>query len=597
VSEIILFGSFRLSVTERRLERSGSPVVLGDRALDILCVLAARAGEIVANRTLMALVWGPVVVGEGSLRFHINMLRKVLGEEGGRSEYIKNVARRGYLFVAPIRRVATAPPPRVADQMVELGRLPRRPSGIVGRGSEITEVLATLRESRLVTIVGPSGVGKTTVALEVAYTLSERFDRVSFIDLEAVENPSWVASAIAAALGLMVSSANPESSLISYLRDRQVLLILDSCERVLEAVAMLAEQILDGSARSAILSTSQEAVRADGERVYTLSPLGTPPATAGLTLEEVLRYPSVELFAARASAALKRFQLTPANVEDVVAICRRVDGIPLAIELAAGRVGTLALPTVVRLLNSQFSLTWPGRRTASSRHRTLGNAIAWTVELLDDWERVVLRRLSVFSGPFTFEAAQYVAGESLLPDSVASALSNLAGKSLLRSSTCAQSTHFSLLGATRAFAARMLQESGESSSVERRHALFFCELLENFYAPVPTLVHREPWNEHAGYLTNIRCALEWAHGRPDDQSLMSRLAAAAGPFLLDLSLLNDCIRWAAIGLEALDGNADAQGHHPVGGYSHSIGRFTLAGQRSVRQQRDEPIRQLTELGR
>jgi predicted ATPase/DNA-binding winged helix-turn-helix (wHTH) protein len=552
VSEFLLFGSYRLSVTRRRLEQSELPVELGDRALDILCVLAARAGEIVTNRELMALVWGPVVVGEGSLRFHINALRKALAQEESRTQYIKNVARRGYVFVAPVHRVALAPPALASDQMAELGKLPKRPSGIVGRGLDIKDILATLGETRFVTIVGPGGVGKTTVALEVAHTFRERFDRVSFVDLETIKDPAWVASAVAAGLGLIVSSANPVSSLIAYLRDKRVLLILDSCERVLEAVAMLAEQIFDGSAGSAILATSQEAVRADGERIYTLAPLCIPADAAELTPEFALRYPSVELFAARASAALKQFQLTAANVGDIVSICRSVHGIPLAIELAAGRVGTLALPTIVKLLNSQFSLTWPGRRTASQRHRTLGNAIAWTVELLDDWERVVLRRLSVFSAPFTLEAAQCVAGEALPADSVVLALSNLVGKSLVSSSTLAQSTHFWLLGATRAFASRMLEESGEASSVERSHALFFCELLEDIYAVPAAVAGDEPWSEHAAYLSNIRSALQWAHGQKDEMGLMSRLAAAAGPFLLDLSLLNDCIRWTEIGLAALD---------------------------------------------
>jgi predicted ATPase/DNA-binding winged helix-turn-helix (wHTH) protein len=578
VSEVILFGSYRLSITERRLERSGSLVELGDRALDILCVLATRAGDIVANRELMAHVWGPVVVGEGSLRFHINALRMVLTQDRTRTAYIKNVARRGYVFVAPVQRVLLASPTYASDQMVELGKLPKRPSGIVGRGSDIGEVLATLGQTRFVTIVGPGGVGKTTVALEIAHTLRERFDRVSFVALETVEDPSWVASAVAAGFGLIVSSANPVASLIAYLRDKRVLLILDSCERVLEAVAMLAEQLLDGSERSAILATSQEAVRADGERVYTLAPLSTPSDAADLTPEDALRYPSVELFTARASAALKQFQLTAANIGDIAAICRSVDGIPLAIELAAGRVGALALPTIVRLLNSQFSLTWPGRRTASQRHRTLGTAIAWTVELLDEWERVVLRRLSVFPAPFTLEAAQYVAGEALAPDSVALALSNLVAKCLVSSSTLAQSTHFWLLGATRAFASQKLDGSGESPSVERRHALFFCELLENLYAARPG-VGGEPWSEHAAYLTNVRSALEWAHGQKDNVHLMSRLAAAAGPFLLDLSLLNDCIRWVEIGLETLD---DGQRGRRRGALAwHLRAAMSLSGRRDL----------------
>jgi predicted ATPase/DNA-binding winged helix-turn-helix (wHTH) protein len=499
VSEVILFGNYRLSVTERRLENSGSVVDLGDRALDILCVLAGRAGEIVASRELMALVWGPVVVGEGSLRFHINVLRKVLAQGAARTQCIRNVARRGYVFVAAVHRVVRAQPadPGVQSVPQEPGRFPRRRSGIVGRSSEIGDIVAAIKEGRLVTIVGPGGVGKTTVALEVAHTLREQFDRVCFVDLEAVEDPSWVAGAIAAALGLAVSSATPISSLLAYLREKRILLLFDSCERVLDSVAMLAEQILDGSPRSAILATSQEAVRADGERAYALAPLSTPAEDPGLTPADALRYPSVELFIARASAASKQFQLTAENVADVAAICRRVDGIPLAIELAAGRVGTLALPTIVSLLNSRFSLTWPGRRTASARHRTLGNAIAWTVDLLDDCERMVLRRLSVFSAPFTLEAAQYVAGEALSSDFVALALSNLVGKSLVSSSAHADSTSFWLLGALRAFANRMLQESTESISVERRHEIFRRELLENGYAAAPRVVAREPWSEHA----------------------------------------------------------------------------------------------------
>jgi predicted ATPase/DNA-binding winged helix-turn-helix (wHTH) protein len=484
----VAFGPYRLFPHLRRLERTGQPVELGSRAFDILCVLTARAGEIVANRDLMARVWGKVVVGEGSLRFHINALRNALARDGVGVEYIKNVARRGYAFIAPVRKTVIGGPARTDTFPIELGKLPRRLSKIVGRDAEIQEIVALLGRTRFVTIVGSGGVGKSTVALEVAYRLREQFDLVRFVDLEPIKDASWVASAVASALGLVVSSANPVSSLSAYLREKRVLLIFDSCERVLEAAAMLTEQIFDGSPGNVILATSREALRADGERAYPLGPLRAPAEETPLRPEEALRYPAIELFVSKARETVAHFQLTASNVAVIGAICHRIDGIPLAIELAAGRAGTLSLPTILALLSSQFALSWPGRRTAAERHRTLGAAIAWTVELLDERERVLLRRLAVFSGPFDLEAAQHVTGGTIVPvDSIAEGLSNLVAKSLVSSSSLERATdvgslrrsaHFWLLGMTHAFASQMLEDSGESTWVAQRHASYRCELLE-----------------------------------------------------------------------------------------------------------------------
>jgi len=463
------FGPYRLLPHLRRLERTGQAVELGSRAFDILCVLTERAGEIVANRDLMARVWGRVVVGEGSLRFQINALRKTLARDGVGIEYIKNIASRGYAFIAPVRKTVIGAPARTGTSPIELGKLPRRPSKIVGRDDEILEIVALLGRTRFVTIVGSGGVGKSTVALEVAYRLREQFDLVRFVDLEPIKDASWVASAVASAMGLVVSSANPVSSLSAYLREKRVLLIFDSCERVLEAAAMLTVQIFDGSPGSVILATSREALRADGECAYTLGPLRVPPEEVELTPEEALRYPAVELFVSRARDTVTQFQPTASDAGLTSAICRRLDGIPLAIELAAGRVGTLALSTILDLLDSRFALTWPGRRTAAERHRTLGAAIAWTVELLDERERALLRRLAVFSAPFTLEAAQHIIPGTTLPvGSIAEALSNLVAKSLVSSSSLERSTHFWLLGVTRAFASQMLEESGEFGWVAER---------------------------------------------------------------------------------------------------------------------------------
>jgi predicted ATPase/DNA-binding winged helix-turn-helix (wHTH) protein len=549
----VSFGPYLLRANIRRLERDGVAVQLGDRAFDILCVLTERAGEIVANRELMVRVWGKVVVGAGSLRFHINALRKVLAQDGTQTQYLKNVTRRGYTFTAPVREASLDSPRGTGTPGSGLGRMPKRPTDIIGRAAEIKGIAELLSQSRFVTLVGSGGVGKTTVALELAHTLHERFDLACFVDLDTLKDPAWVAKAVAAAAGLVVSSASPVSSLIAYFRDKRVLLILDSCERVLEASAMLSEQILEGCATVAVLATSQEALRADGERTYLLGPLCVPTDATPLSTEAALSYPAIELFITRARAALPQFQLTAENGTDVAAICRSVDGIPLGIELAAGRVGTLALPTIAKLLNTQFALSWPGRRTAAHRHRTLGGAIAWAIDLLNDSERVVLRRLAVFSAPFTLEAAQYVACGADLPSAaVATALCNLVARSLVSSSCVDGSTHFWLLGVTRAFAGRMLEESGELTWAAQRHAIFFCEFLESAYAGSTEVVRSAVWHSHAACLGNVRSALVWAQRQASDPTLIPRLAAAAVPFFLDQSLLSDCMHWAQVGLDALD---------------------------------------------
>jgi predicted ATPase/DNA-binding winged helix-turn-helix (wHTH) protein len=549
------FGPYLLRANLRRLERGGLAVPLGDRAFDILRVLTEHAGKIVTNRELMVAVWGKVVVGEGSLRFHINGLRKVLAQDGTHSQYIKNVTRRGYTFIAPVRKAILDSPQGTVTQRYEPGRMPRRPTDIIGRVAEIQEIAGLLSHSRFVTLVGSGGVGKTTVALELAYGLREQFDLVCFVDLDTIKEPSWVTRAVAAAAGLVVSSASPVSSLIACFRDKRVLLILDSCERVLEASAMLAEQIRDECAAVTILATSQEALRADGERAYLLGPLRAPADGSPLSCEAALSYPAIELFIIRARAALPPFHLTAENGAHVAAICRSVDGIPLAIELAAGRVGTLALPTIADLLTTQFALSWPGRRTAAERHRTLGGAITWAIELLNDEERVVLRRLAVFSAPFTLEAAQCVACGGDIPAAcIARALCNLVARSLVSSSCLDGSSHFRLLGVMQAFANKMLEESEESTQVAERHANFFCEFLEKAYAGSTEVFRAAVWHSHAASLGNVRAALAWAQKQKSGATLMARLAAAAGPFFLDLSLLSDCAYWAQIGLDALDRN-------------------------------------------
>jgi predicted ATPase/DNA-binding winged helix-turn-helix (wHTH) protein len=549
----VFFGPFRLNPRLRLLECENQAVELGGHAFDILCILVARAGEVVDKRDLVAAAWGSVVVGDGSLRLQINVLRKVLNDDATDPTYIRNVVGRGYCFVAPVRPsdspsvtpASTSPSPR-------LGKLPAPPGCLVGREQAVEEVTALLRQWRFVTVVGPGGIGKTTVSVSAGHALAEQFDAVCFVDLGVLSDVCLVPSSVASALGLMVSSADPGPGLLAHLQDRTVLLILDSCDPVIDVVAALAERIFNECPRVSILTSCREPLRADCERIYHLSALEVPADVAGLTAEQALGFSAVELFVSRAQASAHRFELCDSNVAIVVAMCRKLDGIPLAIELAARRVAALGLETTAGLLNSRFALAWRGRRTAVPRHRTLGAALAWSVELLDESERATLMCLAVFAGALTLEAAQAVAGSTAVdPVSTAEALTQLVEKSLVSSMPGPKTTIFWLLDATRAYSGGLLTRSGHAAEVSRRHALFLCDLLERTYAGSSHFVDGELWRSHAAYLSNLRAALEWTATQPDSE-LLSRLAAAAGPFLLDLSLLDECSRWAERGLQALE---------------------------------------------
>ena len=549
----VAFGPFHLYPRLRRLERGGESVALGSRALEILLLLAERPGEVVSKRDLIRRVWGEVVVGEGSLRFHIGELRKALGETTSGAPYIQNVAGRGYCFVGDVSHGSlTKPLPVQTTVPGELGKLPARPLRMVGRDTVVRDVSQLLAEWRFVTLVGAGGLGKTTTALAVGHAALERFDVVRFVDLGASNDPRLVPSAVASALGLPVSSADPVPTLIAFLKDKRVLLILDTCERVIEAAATLAEHIVTECPHVEMLASSREPLRAAPERVYALPPLAVPPPETGVRVDEALAFAAVELFVARAQAASPQFELLESNVATVAAMCRKLDGIPLAIELAVGRVSALGLETTAALLNSRFAMKWPGLRTALPRHRTLGATLDWSVELLSESERVVFRRLSVFAGAFTLEAAQKVTCGGLDAVQVSEAVANLVDKSLLSSMSLPTATHFLMLDTTRAYAEGMLADSGEAAAIAHSHAVYLCEFLERTYACTTEFIKPESGRVNAAFLSNLRAALEWARARLDEPALLGRLTAACGPFVLDLSLFDECQRWAEVGLAALD---------------------------------------------
>src|SRR6266403_354714 len=463
--DVLSFGPFSLFAVERLLKKGDEPVPLGGRALDILIALAERPGEIVTRHALISTVWPDVTVEEANLRFQMAALRKALGDGRDGARYISNISGRGYCFVAPVTRSG-------AEQLVpvtgiatseRVQKLPPRLARMVGRDDTVRALTQQLQEWRFVSIVGPGGVGKTTVAISVAHALSDGFhDAVFFIDLAALTDPQLVPTAVASALGLMVQTQDPVVGLLAFIGDRKILLVLDNCDHVIGVAAALAERVVSETPQAHVLATSREALRVEGEHVHLLYSLDCPPEDAGLTAMEALRYPAAQLFMERAAASGYGAELSDADAPIVAGICRRLDGIALAIELAASRVGSLGIRGTAELLDNRFSLLWHGRRTALPRHETLNAMLDWSYSLLSEREKVVLCRLSVFVGDFTRQAAGSIASETEVDEAgVVDAVASLVAKSLISTTVINESTYYRLLDTTRTYAATKLADRGD----------------------------------------------------------------------------------------------------------------------------------------
>ncbi len=395
--DVLSFGPFSLFVAERLLKKGDEPIPLGGRALDILIALAEQAGEVVSHKKLISSVWPDVTVEEANLRFQIAALRKALGD----GRYISNIAGRGYCFVVPVTRSSARQTAPVTGTTTteRVQKLPPRLARMVGRDDTVRALTQQLQEWRFVSIVGPGGVGKTTVAISVAHALVDGFQgAVFFIDLAALTDPQLVPTAIASALGFMVQTQDPVIGLLAFIGDRKILLVLDNCEHVIGVAAALAERVVSETPQAHVLATSREALRVEGEHVHLLYSLDCPPEDAGLTAMEALRYPAAQLFMERAAASGYGAELNDIDAPIVARSCRRLDGVALAIELAASRVGSLGIRGVAELLDNRFGLLWQGRRTALARHETLNAMLDWSYSLLSEREKVVLCRLSVFVG-------------------------------------------------------------------------------------------------------------------------------------------------------------------------------------------------------
>lgn len=536
----ISFGSFRLLPAQQLLLEGEVPVRLGSRALEILTVLVEHAGELVSKTELLAHVWPDTFVDENTLRVHIAGLRRALGDGQPGRRYLTNVPGRGYRFVAPVELFEPETSPVYESTTADrVHNLPVSQSRVVGRADVIGVLVDQLPKRRFVTIVGAGGIGKTAVALALAEALLPAYeDGIRFVDLAPVNDRQFVANALGTTLGLSVQSESPIPQLADFLRDKRMLIVLDSCEHVVEAAAVLAEQLLAGAPGVHILTTSREPLRAEGERVHRLSPLESPAASVDLTAVEALAFPAVRLFVERAAAIMDGFELNDEDAPIVADICRKLSGIALAIELAAARVDAFGIRQLSVLLDDRFRILKQGKRTAQPRHQSLAAALDWSYEFLPEVERIVLRRLSVFAGTFTLSSAIAVAGDA--DTDAVEAVANLVAKSLISADVGGAVVQYRLLDTTRAYAVQKLIETGEFQDYARRHAQHHLDWFERAEVDWRTLAMAE-WLEGYGRgIDDIRSALDWAFSSNGDSSVGVTLTVASIPLWLEHSLMHEC---------------------------------------------------------
>ncbi|OHT19360.1 putative HTH-type transcriptional regulator [Sphingomonas haloaromaticamans] len=551
--EIISFGPFSLTASERLLTKAGVPVELGARALDILIRLASQPNEVVSKRDLLAHVWPDIIVEEGSLRFHIANLRRALGDGVEGARYITTLTGRGYCFVAPVSRTECRGEQSPATVIrLPHANMPNRPIGIVGREDDVAALSRHLSEHRFLTIVGAGGIGKTTVAVEVGHALIDSFaGAVQFVDLGLLSDPALVATAVASMFGLSIQSDDPTPGLIVYLRNKRILLILDTCEHLIDAVAALAARVFAAAPQVHILATSREALEVPGERIHRLVPLACP-ADDGEPMA-IHDFPATRLFIERAAAGGAGLNLGDADAAMVSGICRNLGGVPLAIELAARRVEAYGLRQIAAHLDQSLALSWAGPRSAPPRQKTLLATLEWSYGLLTDMERTVLRRLAIFVGDFTIEAAlAVVTSDAVDQAGVFVAVDSLVAKSMVATRPAGAMMRYRLLDTTRAYALGLTDSATERTELAARHAAYYRDWLDQSGAASRILANSAERAGHFAALNNVRAALEWCFSEGGDVRIGIDLAAVAAPVFLAMSLLSECHRWSERALLELD---------------------------------------------
>ena len=535
---IVSFGSFQLDATRLELSEGGVRLDVGARACALLLVLLQRKGEIVSSRELLKAAWPGVTVDEVNVRVHVTALRKVLrdGKDGAR--YIHTIPRRGYRFVGEVAFAQLHVSAAVARSTETPA--PQLLGSLVGRAEALELLDGELSSRRIVTIVGPGGIGKTSLALALAATRAHRGEECVFVDLATATAGAHVAESVFAALALQGTPEDLLSYIVGVLRKRSLLLILDNCDQVIDGVARLANDVARGTAKVRILATSREALRAHGEYVHVLGPLETPSSMAVPTAATVLEYAAARLFVEAARAHAENFRLDDDNAGVIGEICRKLDGIPLALELAAATTDFLTVRELNERVDDRFVLLTRGRRTAPPRHKTMLDALEWGHTLLSASAAATMRRLAVFPARFTLADAVTVAADPDLPASgVLDGVAELQSKSFLTADISGDAAEFRFLETIRAFANAKLITASERDAVHRQHALHTLEMLSRMRGQRVSLDQRrrDGWR----VVDNLRTAHDWAKSPQGDRRIAIHLLSASFIIWSSLNLQTEFI--------------------------------------------------------
>lgn len=544
-------GNFEIDLLRREFRVGGTQVPMGGRSFEILDVLVRAGGELVSKDVLMAQVWPGAIVEENTLQVHISAVRRALGPERG---LLKTAFGRGYRLMGEwvarddgtdaTKGIAKTPatPPLATN-------LPLSHSNLIGRDDAVRDLLDLVSAYRVVTLTGTGGIGKTALALEVARRLMPDFPGdVRLIELVSVADPRLVPSAVVSILNLKLGPDLLSAEAVARgIGNRSLLLLFDNCEHVIDAVAIQVEAIVRTCPRVSVFATSRELLRIDGEYAYRVQPLDVPNEGTK-SPGDLLAHSAVQLFTTRTKALGSNSAGHDEDLAAVAAVCRRLDGIPLAIEFAAARAATLGLPQVVASFNDLFGSLTSARRTAFPRHQTLRSVLDWSYELLPKQQQRLLRILGVFSGGFNLEAVLAVSEGGDLA-STSELIANLVGKSLVALDQFGTTSRWRLLETTRAYALEKLNLEAETESIVRRHAEYFRDLVTQNAAARPSPANFAIYGREVG---NVRAALDWAFSSGGEVSVGAVLVAAYAPVWLHLSSMGECGQQIERALNKLD---------------------------------------------
>ncbi|MDK4716037.1 winged helix-turn-helix domain-containing protein [Rhizobium sp. CNPSo 4039] len=546
------FGNFELDIPRRRLLASGNALHLGGKAFDILAVLVSRAGEIVGKQDLIDAVWPDTTVDDGALRVHIASLRKLLGDVGG-ERHIENVPGRGYVFVVPVEIEASRDrdPSRSETQLhappAATSNIPKLANRLIGRQEFIDATTQALTTNRIVTISGTGGIGKTSVALAVGDFLKQG-RRVLFVDLASLNQGDQVMPAVAALLGITNYSARIDSAVIAALSAHDFLLIFDNCEHLIDAVASAVEQIVSLTPSASILATSREPLRVARENIRQLPSLTVPPEN--VPAADVLLYSAAQLFLERVTQASDIEDLDqPENLSMMASIVRQLDGIPLAIELAASRAATLGLSHLAESLDNPLAVLRKGRRTAPPRQQTLRATLDWSYASLTEQEKRLLQDIAVFAGPFTASSAQALRSSPSNQDEFHEDFDGLFLKSFL--TVVGGDGTYRLLETTRRYALEKLSEAGRLTAQRITHALYCEERVASGTEDWKGLSTRQWLQRYSTLVNDVRSAIRWSMSSTEHWDYALGLIAKSHVLWVQLGLMAEhaeLIDWAIASL-------------------------------------------------